>query len=60
MAKEIQLAPSKWVGRSQPCFIIAEVGQNHQGDMDTAKSLIRAAKVGMVSTMYVLLTRTIW
>jgi sialic acid synthase len=44
MAKEIELAPSKWVGRSRPCFIIAEVGQNHQGDMDTAKSLIRAAK----------------
>jgi sialic acid synthase SpsE len=52
MAKEIELAPGKWVGRSHPCFIIAEVGQNHQGDMDTAKSLIRAAKVGMVSIIY--------
>ncbi|KDR20421.1 Sialic acid synthase [Zootermopsis nevadensis] len=45
MAKEIELAPGKWVGGSHPCFIIAEVGQNHQGDMDIAKSLIRAAKV---------------
>jgi len=60
MAMEIELAPGKWVGSSHPCYIIAEVGQNHQGDMDTAKSLIRAAKVGMVSIMYILLTRTVW
>jgi sialic acid synthase len=52
MAKEIELAPGKWVGRSHPCFIIAEVGQNHQGDMDIAKSLIRAAKVGMILITY--------
>jgi sialic acid synthase len=48
MAKEIELAPGRWVGGSHPCFIIAEVGQNHQGDMDIAKALIRAAKVGQI------------
>jgi sialic acid synthase len=48
MAKEIELAPGRWVGGSHPCFIIAEVGQNHQGDMDIAKTLIRAAKVGVI------------
>lgn len=53
MAKEIELAPGKWVGGSHPCFIIAEVGQNHQGDMDIAKSLIRAAKVGRISIIYI-------
>lgn len=60
MAKEIELSPGKLVGSSHPCFIIAEVGQNHQGDMDTAKSLIKAAKVGMVSVIYVLLKRIVW
>lgn len=54
MAKEIELAPGRWVGGSHPCFIIAEVGQNHQGDMDIAKTLIRAAKVQMILIMYIL------
>jgi sialic acid synthase len=53
MAKEIELAPGRWVGGLHPCFIIAEVGQNHQGDMDIAKALIRAAKVGMISITHV-------
>lgn len=26
------------------CFVIAEIGHNHQGDLDTAKALFRAAK----------------
>jgi sialic acid synthase SpsE len=55
MVKEIELAPGRWVGGSHPCFIIAEVGQNHQGDMDIAKTLIRAAKVGMIWIIYILL-----
>jgi sialic acid synthase SpsE len=54
MVKEIELAPGRWVGGSHPCFIIAEVGQNHQGDMATAKTLIRAAKVGMILIIYIL------
>jgi sialic acid synthase SpsE len=54
MAKEIELAPGRWVGGSHPCFIIAEVGQNHQGDMVVAKTLIRAAKVGMILIIYIL------
>lgn len=28
-----------------PVFIIAEIGQNHQGCIETAKKLIKAAKV---------------
>lgn len=31
------------VGDGQPCFIIAEIGINHNGDLDLAKRLIRVA-----------------
>ncbi len=31
------------VGDDQPCFIIAEIGINHNGDIDIAKRLIRVA-----------------
>jgi len=31
------------VGKDQPCFIIAEAGVNHNGDIDTAKSLVKVA-----------------
>ncbi|KAB0802127.1 hypothetical protein PPYR_04313 [Photinus pyralis] len=34
----------KVVGKNQPTFIIAEIGQNHQGNIQTAKVLIEAAK----------------
>jgi len=33
------------IGGKNRCYIIAEIGQNHQGDIDVAKSLIDAAKV---------------
>lgn len=36
------------IGGNNPCFIIAEVGQNHQGDIEIAKKLIKAAKVCFV------------
>lgn len=32
------------VGDGQPCFVIAEIGINHNGSVDTAKGLIEAAK----------------
>jgi len=41
----LELVPGRYIGEGQPCFIIAEIGQNHQGDLDTAKTLIRKAKV---------------
>jgi len=31
------------VGEGQPCFIVAEIGINHNGDLDTARKLISAA-----------------
>jgi N-acetylneuraminate synthase len=34
---------NKLVGDSQPCYVIAEVGINHNGDVDLAKRLISVA-----------------
>ena len=33
----------KLVGRGQPCYVIAEIGINHNGDVDMAKRLISVA-----------------
>ena len=33
----------KWVGEGHPCYVIAEIGINHNGDLDLAKKLIDAA-----------------
>ena len=35
---------SRLVGEGQPCFIIAEIGINHNGDLRLAKQLIDASK----------------
>jgi N-acetylneuraminate synthase len=34
---------NKLVGDGQPCYVIAEIGINHNGDIDLAKRLIRVA-----------------
>src|SRR6202046_2203708 len=34
---------SRLVGDSQPCYVIAEIGINHNGDIDLAKQLINVA-----------------
>ncbi|ELK24049.1 Sialic acid synthase [Myotis davidii] len=44
MPLELELCPGRWVGEQHPCFTIAEIGQNHQGDLDLAKCMIRVAK----------------
>src|SRR5581483_11927605 len=33
----------KVIGEGQPCYIIAEIGINHNGDIDLAKRLISVA-----------------
>ena len=44
--EKIKIA-NKLIGKGEPVFIIAEVGQNHNGDMDLAKRLIKeAARAG--------------
>jgi len=34
---------NRWVGDDQPCFVVAEIGINHNGDIDLAKRLISVA-----------------
>jgi N-acetylneuraminate synthase len=34
---------NKLVGAGQPCYVIAEIGINHNGDVDLAKRLISVA-----------------
>jgi sialic acid synthase len=45
MPKDIEIVCGRYIGDDQPCFIIAEIGQNHQGDIEIAKQLIKTAKV---------------
>lgn len=44
MSRSFKLVNDRWIGDGYPCFIIAEIGQNHQGDIETAKKLIKMAK----------------
>ena len=37
--KEIQLTKNRKIGGNNPCLIIAEIGQNHQGDINIAKKI---------------------
>jgi sialic acid synthase SpsE len=34
----------KWIGQDKPCYIIAEIGSNFNGDINLAKKLIKKAK----------------
>ncbi|KZS07520.1 Sialic acid synthase [Daphnia magna] len=44
MGRSFELINNRWIGDGYPCFIIAEIGQNHQGDIEIAKKLIKMAK----------------
>ena len=41
---EFEIYPGRFIGKNHPCLIIAEIGQNHQGDIEIAKQLIKVAK----------------
>lgn len=44
----ITLRSGRRIGQGHPCFIVAEVGNNHQGDMELARQMVReAAKAGV-------------
>ena len=34
---------NKWVGEGYPCFVVAEIGINHSGNLEIAKKMIDAA-----------------
>src|SRR4051794_355600 len=42
MSREIKIG-KKLVGDGHPAYIIAEIGINHNGDLETAKKMIEAA-----------------
>lgn len=44
MSGELELCPGRMVGGDQPCFVIAEIGINHQGDVKIAKEMIKVAQ----------------
>ncbi|KAG1701743.1 Sialic acid synthase [Nymphon striatum] len=41
---EITLSNGRKIGAHNPCYIVAEIGQNHQGDIEIAKKLVKVAK----------------
>ncbi|HEX7556683.1 MAG TPA: N-acetylneuraminate synthase family protein [Leptolinea sp.] len=43
MARETKIG-NKWVGEGHPTYIIAEIGINHNGDLENARKMIDAAK----------------
>jgi len=43
MAREIKLG-NHWVGDGHPAYLVAEIGVNHNGSVETAKKLIQAAQ----------------
>lgn len=42
MAQSVDIA-GRTVGADQPCFVVAEIGINHNGDLDLVRKLISAA-----------------
>ena len=34
----------KWIGEPNKCFVVAEAGSNHNGNVELGKKLIEAAK----------------
>lgn len=39
----VRLASGKTIGHGLPCFLVAEIGNNHQGRVELAAELVRAA-----------------
>ena len=42
MTTEVQIG-NRWVGNGHPTYIVAEIGINHNGDLEAARQLIDAA-----------------
>lgn len=49
--KNIQLSSGKTIGVGHPCYIIAEVGINHNGSLETAKQLINEGVIAKVDAV---------
>ena len=44
MAVRQLIVDGKPISRDGAAYVIAEIGHNHQGDLDQAKALVRSAK----------------
>ena len=42
VSREVRIG-QKWVGNTRPCYVVAEIGINHNGNLDIAKRLISVA-----------------
>jgi N-acetylneuraminate synthase len=42
MTQKVKIG-DRWVGEGEPCFVVAEIGINHNGELDIARKLISAA-----------------
>ncbi len=42
MSRELMIA-GRWIAQNEPCYVIAELGSNHQGKCETAERMIHAA-----------------
>ena len=42
MSRKVRIG-DQWIGDGEPCFVVAEIGINHNGDLDISKRLIDAA-----------------
>ncbi len=42
MTDRVQIGDHRWIGPGEPTFVIAEVGSNHNQELDQAKRLIQA------------------
>ncbi|MGH9890572.1 MAG: N-acetylneuraminate synthase family protein, partial [bacterium] len=42
MERKVRIGES-WIGEGEPCFVVAEIGINHNGSLDSARKLIAAA-----------------
>jgi N-acetylneuraminate synthase len=42
MSNKVKIG-NRWVGDGEPCFVVAEIGINHNGDLDIARKLVSAA-----------------
>ena len=43
MAREVKIG-NRWIGDEHPAYVVAEIGINHNGDLEIAKELVQAAK----------------
>lgn len=48
---KFEISPGRWIGDSHPCFVIAEIGSNHNHNFDLAKQTIAAAAAAGVDAV---------